>query len=220
MRRFFSPLAWFYSVPAVAVPGIFVFGILVWGGFNWSLELTNTEAFCISCHDMRATVFPEYRKTRHYTNRIGVRASCPDCHVPRDWGHKVVRKVRATRELYHWLLGTIDTPEKFQAARPKLARSVWAQMKAADSRECRNCHDARFMVASEQTERAALMHTLAQGWGMSCIECHQGIAHALPADFDREAQMDRIHDRIENEEVDCTLCHPEIVRAKPGDGWD
>lgn len=48
-----------YSLGSVLVAGI-VFGILFWGGFNWAIELSNTEAFCISCHEMRSTVYQEY----------------------------------------------------------------------------------------------------------------------------------------------------------------
>ena len=36
-------------------------GVLFWGGFNWALELTNKEAFCISCHEMRNTPTPNYK---------------------------------------------------------------------------------------------------------------------------------------------------------------
>ncbi len=77
----------------------FIAGMVFWGGFNWSLELTNTESFCISCHAMEAFPFAEYKQTVHYTNRTGARASCPDCHVPKEWLHKVVRKVQASYEL-------------------------------------------------------------------------------------------------------------------------
>ena len=119
----------------------FVIGILFWGGFNWAMEATNTEKFCISCHEMRDNVYAEYVQTSHYTNRTGVRATCPDCHVPKEWVHKIKRKIQASNELYHKVLGTIDTPEKFEAKRLQLAQNVWRAMKETDSRECRNCHD-------------------------------------------------------------------------------
>ncbi len=131
-------LAFTTTRPLVAGPVLFLAGILFWGGFNTSLELTNREAFCISCHEMRENVYREYRDTVHYSNRTGVRATCPDCHVPRDWYHMVVRKIRATNELFHWLRGAIDTREKFTAKRLDLARTVWTDMAATDSRECRN----------------------------------------------------------------------------------
>ena len=59
-----------------------VWGILFWGGFNWGMEEANTLQFCTSCHEMRDNVFAELKSTIHFTNRSGVRASCPDCHVP------------------------------------------------------------------------------------------------------------------------------------------
>ncbi|MFQ5624161.1 MAG: NapC/NirT family cytochrome c [Paracoccaceae bacterium] len=209
-----------YAMPAVVVPGLFLAGILVWGGFNWSLEITNTESFCISCHEMRDYVYQEYKKTIHYANRTGVRASCPDCHVPREWSYKVVRKVRATNELFHWLKGSIRTPEDFARKRLDLARTVWAGMKSTDSRECRNCHRSEFMNTAVQNNTAGRMHELAHGWEMTCIDCHRGITHTLPEGFDKDAAMDEVHDRIEKEKVECRLCHTDMVGPKPGDGWD
>ena len=40
-----------YSLGALTLGG-FIAGIIFWGGFNTALEATNTEAFCISCHEM------------------------------------------------------------------------------------------------------------------------------------------------------------------------
>jgi cytochrome c-type protein NapC len=111
-------------------------GILFWGAFNWSLELTNSEEFCISCHEMRDNVYKEYRNSVHFTNPTGVRATCPDCHVPREWTHKVIRKVQASNELLHHFLGTIDSREKFINKRHELAQHVWKEMKETNSREC------------------------------------------------------------------------------------
>jgi len=117
-----------------------VAGIIFWGGFNTFMEHTNTLGFCISCHEMRDTVYQEYKQSVHYQNPSGVRAICADCHVPKDWTAKLVRKIKASNELYHKIAGTIDTPVKFEAKRLELAENVWAEMKSNDSRECRNCH--------------------------------------------------------------------------------
>jgi cytochrome c-type protein NapC len=155
-------------------------GVLLWGGFNWALEATNTEAFCISCHEMRSTMYKELTGTVHFTNRTGVRASCPDCHVPREWGPKLVRKVKAATELYHHVLGTIDTPEKFEKHRKQMAESVWREMKTNDSRECRNCHALGSMDFSKQKQWSAPVHQAAMKDGRTCIDCHKGVAHKLP----------------------------------------
>jgi len=160
--------------------GLFVAGIVFWGGFNWSLELTNTETFCISCHEMQENVYKEYRDTIHYQNRTGVRATCPDCHVPKEWIFKVARKVQATNELWHHFMGTIDTPEKFRAKRGVLAQHEWDRMKANDSRECRNCHAYDYMDYSKQARRANQQHPQGFEEGKTCIDCHKGVAHRLP----------------------------------------
>ena len=206
--------------PVTGLSAVFTAGIVFWGGFNWSLELTNTQSFCVSCHEMKAYIYEEYRNSTHHDNRTGVRASCPDCHVPKEWVHKVVRKVAATNELFHWLRGSIDTPEKFEARRLELARQVWASMKATDSRECRNCHQTGFMRRMAQTAVARTMHALAEKWGTTCIECHQGIAHSLPRGFDSRAVMDRLHARMQKEGVNCRLCHEGMAGPPPGDGWN
>ncbi len=164
----------------VFVFGTFVTGILAWGAFNWTLELTNTEAFCISCHEMQENVFKEYQNTIHYQNRTGVRATCPDCHVPKDWVHKIARKVQASNELWHHMLGSVDTPEKFNAKRIRLAESEWARMKGTDSRECRNCHHYDYIDYAEEGRRASAAHQKGFGEGKTCIDCHKGVAHTLP----------------------------------------
>ncbi len=169
----------FYSLGTLLVVG-FVGGIIFWGGFNTAMEVTNTEEFCISCHEMNDNVYQEYKHTIHYSNRTGVRATCPDCHVPKEWHHKVVRKIKATNELYHKALGSISTKEKFEEKRLQLAQNVWRAMKATDSRECRNCHDFESMDFTAQGRRAVAQHSTAIDEGKTCIDCHKGIAHALP----------------------------------------
>ena len=157
-----------------------VLGVIGWGAFNTAMDASNSLSFCISCHEMRNHAFEEYKKTIHHSNPSGVRAICSDCHVPKQWGHKVVRKIQASNELLHKALGTIDTTEKFNAHRLDLSKSVWRAMKTTDSRECRNCHKFDFMDLSVQEPRSSKMHETALNAGKTCIDCHQGIAHKLP----------------------------------------
>ena len=178
-----------YSVGFITVTSV-IFGIMMWGGFNWSLEVTNTEEFCISCHEMENYVYQEYKDTIHYNNRTGVRATCPDCHVPREWSYKMVRKIRASNELWHKALGSINTPEKFEAKRLVMAQYVWKSMKNTDSRECRNCHDFDSMDYFEQERRGVEAHITGNDEGQTCIDCHQGIAHSLPANYEAPSVAD------------------------------
>lgn len=170
----------FFSLGLLSLGG-FVAGIVFWGGFNTALELTNTESFCISCHEMRDNVYAELQTTVHYANASGVRASCPDCHVPHAWTDKVARKVQATKELWGTIFGTIDTPEEFEAHRLAMATREWSRLKANNSLECRNCHSSESMDISLQSARAAEAHeTFLLTGEKTCIDCHKGIAHRLP----------------------------------------
>lgn len=164
----------------------FISGILFWGGFNTGMEATNQLDFCISCHEMKDTVYQEYKKTIHYSNRTGVRAVCSDCHVPKDWTHKMLRKIQASGEVWGKIIGTIDTKEKFEAKRLELAKHEWARMKASDSRECRNCHSFDGMDAEKQKPRAKKQHENAQRDKQTCIDCHKGIAHNKPKGMQEE----------------------------------
>jgi len=156
-------------------------GVIFWGGFNTALEATNTEAFCTGCHEMRTNVFEELKTTIHFSNRSGVRASCPDCHVPHDWTHKIARKMQASKEVWGHVFGTISTREKFLDERLRLAMHEWARLKANDSLECRNCHGSGSMDLTKQSPRAAEAHErFLFTRQKTCIDCHKGIAHKLP----------------------------------------
>jgi nitrate/TMAO reductase-like tetraheme cytochrome c subunit len=186
-----------FGVPIVGGGLLFAAGIIFWGGFNTAMEATNTMPFCISCHEMHDNVYLEYRETIHYRNATGVGASCSDCHVPDPWIHKVVRKVEATRELYHKAMGTINTPEKFEEHRLRMATNVWQSMKRTDSRECRNCHDFVSMLPEFQAPRARRQHLNALQNGNTCIDCHKGIAHRSVRDQLSDEELEALEAPLE-----------------------
>ncbi len=181
-RWFWGPTAR-YAWGAIIIVG-FAGGIIFWGGLHTAIESTNNIEFCVSCHEMEQLVYPEYQESIHYLNASGIRATCSDCHVPREWGPMIVRKVQATGELWATLLGRIDTPEEFEARRWEMANRVWDSMLATDSRECRNCHEYEAMDFELQGRRARVKMQEGHEEGKTCIECHQGIAHKLPKDPD------------------------------------
>jgi len=171
-----------YSILTIFVVSFFA-GIIFWGGFNTGMEATNTLGFCITCHEMRDNVYQEYKETIHYSNRTGVRAICSDCHVPRDWTHKIIRKTGASFEVWGKITGSIDTKAKFEANRMRLASAEWARMKASNSRECQNCHSFTAMSGELQKQSAYKKHMKARDQGKTCIDCHKGIAHHLPKEY-------------------------------------
>ena len=187
----------------------FIVGIIFWGGFNTAMEATNNTEFCIGCHEMQDNVYQEYKPTIHHLNRTGVRAGCPDCHVPKEWVHKVVRKIQASKEVFYWLTGKLDTKEKFNEHRLELAKHVWVAMKETDSRECRNCHNFESMNPEFQKPRARKQHLNAFKTGQTCIDCHKGIAH------------NDVRDKLTDEELETLEApNPDYIREVPQDYLD
>ena len=164
----------------VLVTGGFIAGALSWQGFNTAMEATNQEEFCLSCHTMHDNLLPELQKTVHWNNRTGVRARCPDCHVPHNFTDKIARKMQASREVWGQLVGTIGTREKFKEHRIVLARREWKRLSANSSRECRACHDYGDMDFNSMRPASQVTMRRAAERNQSCIDCHKGIAHQLP----------------------------------------
>lgn len=209
MRRLWGLLVAFWGIvsrPSTTLSlgfltiGGFIAGIMFWGGFNTALEVTNTEKFCTGCHEMNDNVFAELKQTIHYSNRSGVRASCPDCHVPHEWTNKIARKMQASKEVWGKIFGTISTREKFLEKRMELAQHEWARLKANDSLECRNCHSMESMDISKQSTRASETHQrFLFTKEKTCIDCHKGIAHKLPKgayDFGPELTFRQPHENF------------------------
>lgn len=147
-----------------------------------TMVYTSSEEFCAtSCHEMATNVTMEYKGTIHDKNRTGVRATCPDCHVPHAPIPLYVRKMGAVNDLWgHLVTHSIDTREKFEAKRQVLAERVWVYMKGNDSRECRHCHTAANMDPERQSEIARARHEKARREKLTCIDCHFAIAHNEP----------------------------------------
>ncbi|MGI9309206.1 MAG: NapC/NirT family cytochrome c [Gammaproteobacteria bacterium] len=177
-HRLCSPSSVAFGIIAVF---FFLAGIAYMRTFDWTMAVTNTEQFCIGCHEMKDNVYPAYTESIHYSNRSGVRAACSDCHVPHKWSDKVVRKVQASKEVWGKITGKIDTPEKFAKHRLHLAQREWQRFRGNDSLECRNCHDQAFFNFAKQDAPGVFMHQgMIDTGGFTCIDCHKGIAHDLP----------------------------------------
>lgn len=169
----------------ILIAVVFIAGVVATGLFNVGLSSTNELEFCTGCHTMQ-TNYKELQESVHFKNASGVKATCADCHVPKAFIPKMIAKVMAAKDVYHEILGTIDTPEKFETHRWEMANRVWDKMKATDSRECRSCHSFDNMDLSEQDRSARKRHAAAEDKGLTCIDCHKGIAHEEPDEPEEE----------------------------------
>ncbi|HSD59856.1 MAG TPA: NapC/NirT family cytochrome c [Burkholderiales bacterium] len=168
-----------YPVLVLLAVGVVVGAGLVIGTRVMVTE-TGTDRFCgTACHEMQAAL-KELEDSSHGRNRIGLTASCHDCHIPHEYPANLIRKAQAgARDVYHHLLGTLGTPEKYEQNRVRLARAELARLKSRDSAECRHCHDAAKMDLAKQSGFAAKSHREAAEKRETCVECHTGVAHKV-----------------------------------------
>ena len=179
------PDGWLRSLlrpsPTRSILSLVAIGIVLGVGgllaFDATMHATSTEAFCTSCHEMSANPLVQVEKTNHFQNASGVHASCSDCHLPKEFLPKMVRKVEAAREVWGHFTGIIDTPEKYAAHAPAMKEREINRLRANDSQECRNCHDTERMMLALQSTRAQKFHQKMLSGERTCIDCHSGIAH-------------------------------------------
>lgn len=174
---------WATHPGSLAVLGVgLVVGLVVFASLGTFMVYANSEQFCANaCHEMKSTVAVEYKDSIHDSNRTGVRATCPDCHVPHGYIPNYLAKLGLFSDIWgHFVTGSINTKEKFEAKRYELAKRVWVYMKANDSRECRHCHTTSKMDPEKQTTKAQTRHEKLRTEGLTCIDCHFGISHQEP----------------------------------------
>lgn len=157
-------------------------GVVFFASLGSFMVYANSEAFCAdACHEMKVNVAKEFKGTIHDANRSGVRATCSDCHVPHEYIPNYLAKLGLFSDIWgHFVTGSINTKEKFEAKRYELAKRVWVYMKGNDSRECRHCHTTAKMDLDKQTEKARARHEKGRAEGLTCIDCHFAISHTEP----------------------------------------
>lgn len=164
---------------------IFVGGLMIGAAalatFNGIMHLTSTDEFCgAACHEM-SIPRQALERTVHYSNAHGLSATCADCHIPKEFGPKMLRKIEASREVWGHFTGLIDTPEKYAAHRPAMRERELNRIRANDSQECRNCHRLDRMDFEAQSRAVRRYHRAIEARGKTCIDCHEDIAHPDPA---------------------------------------
>jgi trimethylamine-N-oxide reductase (cytochrome c), cytochrome c-type subunit TorY len=172
---------WLLGIPVGGLMMLLV-GAVGLGSVNWVVHATSTTEFCFACHSHQNFIKPEYEASSHFKNGAGVRVGCADCHLPHDnWFELIYTKIVVSADIIPELAGKIDTAEKYEAHRGEMAQQVWGEMLSDDSRFCRSCHSFDAMNLEAQGRMPGRKHATAIEAGQTCIECHRGLVHALPA---------------------------------------
>lgn len=144
--------------------------VSLYGFTSWSVGYTSSEKFCIGCHEMEAA-YRGWRESSHYDNKMGVVASCADCHLPVDGISKMkVKTISGIKDTFYHYFGD---PENID--REELAKKARAGI-TNDS--CMRCH--KNLVPSAISKGGMIAHrALEKGEQKRCIECHTNLVHNI-----------------------------------------
>jgi nitrate/TMAO reductase-like tetraheme cytochrome c subunit len=168
-----------WSVFALLAVGVVVGSVAI-VGTQVMVHATGTDQFCgTACHSMQ-WVAKEHQESLHGA-RTGMRATCHDCHIPREYPELLWYKAAAgTKDAIGEIRGVISTEEKFRAERLRMATQVWTEYRANDSRSCRGCHQFSQDVLAKQDEAVRPIHAPVLDGQATCIDCHKGVGHERP----------------------------------------
>jgi nitrate/TMAO reductase-like tetraheme cytochrome c subunit len=141
-------------------------------------KMTSTDAFCSNCHSMaHVAADPAYQRSVHRAGPSGVRASCGDCHIPRDnlLRETYTHVTQSIKDITMEARFNFSDPAVWAARRAGLTQEVRARMRDEDSVTCRSCHDGA--AIQPRTEQGRAAHAVMREPGMTCIDCHVDLVH-------------------------------------------
>lgn len=178
-RRLWDALHDFFESPlngALAIAGLVaVLGISFVAAEELNIRANSTE-FCISCHSMKAYVYEEFKKSKHYTNASGVRPQCGSCHVAKRFWHAVWEHTIGTHDLISEYSHDWTKPGTFEAKRTAMAEKARLEMLSEDSHTCRSCHVMEAIAPTRKRGERAHNDAVEKG-NTNCIACHYNLVH-------------------------------------------
>jgi cytochrome c-type protein NapC len=171
---------------AVAAAAFVFLGVVAVALSNAFVNYTSTDSFCgMTCHSMMWAA-QTYKRSPHFDNRVGVRATCGDCHIPYDANHPtpmqyigllLFKADRGTKDVWGELTKPIRTEEAWEQRRPQLAATVETFLKTHDSVTCRGCHTFEAFSGPRNAMMQLVHRDVIQADTVDCLQCHAGIGH-------------------------------------------
>jgi nitrate/TMAO reductase-like tetraheme cytochrome c subunit len=153
-------------------------------GPRWTASPAAQDLQCLACHEQDTA--RNWRHALHMLNNL----TCVTCHDLLTWEDKVLFEEhqadvcttchKAQKQGIHGMQEIIDrNPPCSVCHNPHDHESAENEMLQNDSAGCRTCHDPRMLENFyEPPKGASSFHQMTQQADRTCLDCHQGIAHA------------------------------------------
>jgi cytochrome c-type protein NapC len=210
-------------------------GIAIVALTNRMVIWTSSDAYCGSaCHSM-TWANAAYQKSPHYTNPVGVRASCGSCHIPYDAGHATAldyvrllwfKSDRGIKDTWHEVTRSMATKEEWENRRPALRATFESYLTKHNYITCRGCHSLESFAGPRSQMKLVIHRGLATQNHYDCLGCHSDIGHVYEDLRSRPASMTSGWFTVEQADAgkelferSCSPCHGaqlEGIAGTPG----
>jgi cytochrome c-type protein NapC len=212
----------------VAFFGFAIIGVALVALTNHLVIWSSSDAYCGGvCHSM-SWANAAYHQGPHFTNGVGVRASCGECHIPYDAGHATATEYvklllfksdRGAKDTWYEVKKSMATKEEWEKRRPRLSSSFESYLKQHNYITCRGCHSLQ-AFAGPRSEMKLIIHSgLTKADSYACLECHSNIGHVY------ESRNPRANGWYTAEQADageklfahsCSACHGAKLEGTSG----
>ena len=166
--------------------GFVVLGVALVALTNHAVNWSSSDRYCgTACHSI-TWVTAAYHQSPHYTNRVGVRASCGECHIPYDSGHVAATEYvklllfkadRGAKDEWYELSKSIATKEEWEKRRPALSSGFETYLTKHDYITCRGCHSLTSFGGPRSHMKLVIHHGMVNADSYDCLQCHANIGH-------------------------------------------
>lgn len=201
----------------------FAIGAVTVAATTWMVSASSSDNFCAgACHSMQWAA-AAYERGPHYSNALGVRASCADCHIPYEdrpvtpfqylFGTLWTKGLAGVADVYHKLAGTIEDKQKWEVDRSRLSSQVDSWLAKTHSVTCQGCHDLAAFSGKGNVMAAQVHAGVVNASTVDCTSCHtRNVGHVYDADLaqyqtDRAVRPVNVPALLAN--YGCVGCHAE-----------
>jgi cytochrome c-type protein NapC len=191
---------------------------------NWS----SSDKFCgATCHSM-TWVNAAYQRGSHYTNGVGVRATCGDCHIPYDAGHAnaieyvkllLFKADRGAKDFWGEASKTIATKEEWEKRRPALRSTFQTYLTQHNYITCRGCHSLQSFGGPRSQMKLVIHQGMVKADSYDCLQCHSNIGHVYEQPSSKVAGWYSSEQALAGRQLfekSCSSCHGAKLQGISG----